>query len=390
MKVYLLAGEASGDQLGAALISGLLTFHPEASFCGVGGPEMERVGLNSLFPMSDLSVMGLTEIIPRYLALRRRLHEAVEDIIAKKPDILITIDSPDFSFRLARLVRRQIDIPVAHYVAPSVWAWRSGRAKKMADYVDHVLAILPFEPPYMRAVGMSCDFVGHPIAALPVPTNSDVSAFRQSVGLESDQYLLALPGSRQSEVIRHLPVFRKSIEHVLKTHPDIRIVVPTTAHLESKVTELMVDWPGNPIVLGPKHTSGLAKLACFRGAVVALAASGTVSLELASTGTPTVIAYRTSWLNWQIMSRLVKVDSVTLVNLVTQTRTIPEFLGPKCLPEPISASIEDLIVDETARATQKGAMNDTMRALGRGGEAPGLRAARSVLRFLSKHRVDLQ
>ena len=191
MKLFILAGELSGDKLGAALMSGLKALCPDVTFVGVGGPAMMTEGLVSLFPMDELSVMGIAEVLPRYRALKRRLHQAAQRVLDDPPDALITIDSPDFSLRLAKLVKAKSDIKTIHYVAPSVWAWRPGRAAKMARHVDHVLALLPFEPPYMEAAGMTCDFVGHPVVTDPVATDQEVAAFRADSGIGDAPLLLA-------------------------------------------------------------------------------------------------------------------------------------------------------------------------------------------------------
>lgn len=201
MKVFLIAGEASGDKLGAALMSGLKQL-TTPSFSGVGGPMMQAEGMDSLFPMDELSIMGLAEVLPKYLHLKRRIAQTAAAVIAARPDVLVTIDSPDFCLRVAKLVKAQSDIRTVHYVAPSVWAWRPGRAARMARVIDHVLALLPFEPPYMEAAGMDCDFVGHPVVAEPQATEAEAGDFRARHGIGEAPLLLALPGSRRGEVAR--------------------------------------------------------------------------------------------------------------------------------------------------------------------------------------------
>ena len=378
VKVFLLAGEASGDRLGAALMKGLKSLLPDVQFRGVSGPDMQAEGLESLFPMSDLSVMGIVEVLPKYPHLKRRLREAARDVLEWQPDVLVTIDSPDFSLRLAKLVKESSDIRTVHYVAPSVWAWRPGRAKKMARHIDQVLALLPFEPPYMEAAGMRCDFVGHPVVADLTANEAEARAFRQDYGVGDAPLLLVLPGSRRSEIDRLLPVFRRVHERLAGSWPDLKVVVPAAAGLHEAVSAATSSWQGNVIVLD-STTSSNAKAAAFKAADVALAASGTVSLELAASETPMVVAYDMSWLSWQIMSRLARIDTVTLVNLVSETRAVPEFLGPDCDPVRIARALETLLSDEATRAAQIKAMKRTMKALGKGKEAPGLRAARAVI-----------
>jgi lipid-A-disaccharide synthase len=386
MKLYLLAGEPSGDKLGGALLTALKMLQPEVQLKGVAGPDMQAAGMDSLFPMDDLSVMGLAEVLPKYPELKRRLNQTVDDCLAFAPDALITIDAPDFSLRLAKAVReKNPNIKTIHYVAPSVWAWRAGRAEKMARHIDHVMALLPFEPPYMEKAGMSCDFVGHPVVSEPVASDAEAQAFRHSEGLDDAPILLVLPGSRRNEVARLAPIFGETLRATLAQHPNARVVVPAAAPVASAVIDATANWPGRPLVLDPRSDpqATARKRAAFKAADLALAASGTVSLELAASETPMVIAYDMKWLTWAIMSRMLKVDTVTLVNLVTGTQTIPEFLGPQCQPAPIAEALSKLLGDKTARAAQITAMSDAMKALGRGEDAPGLRAARSVLKVLS-------
>lgn len=385
MKLYLLAGEPSGDKLGAALMAGLKTLHAGIEFKGVGGPLMQAQGMDSLFPMEDLSVMGIAEVLPKYPELRRRLHQTAKDCLDWQPDALLTIDSPDFSLRLARLVKAASTTRTIHYVAPSVWAWRPGRADKMARYIDHVLALLPFEPPLMKAAGMTCDFVGHPVVTDRIATGDEVQSFRTTEGLGDAPLVLVLPGSRRGEVSRLTPVFGEALRPVLAKTPDARVVVPAAAPVASAVIEAVQDWPGQPLVLDPRSdpNAEAQKRAAFKAADIALAASGTVSLELAANATPMVIAYDMSWLSWQIMSRMAKIDTVTLVNLINGQNIVPEFLGPDCKPQAIGAALSDLLTDNTARASQISAMETTMTELGQDGEAPGLRAARSVLAVMN-------
>ncbi|MCL4162868.1 UNVERIFIED_CONTAM: hypothetical protein GTU68_017899, partial [Idotea baltica] len=207
MKVFLIAGEPSGDKLGAALMEGLIHEVPDVAFEGIGGALMQTLGVNSLFPMDELSLMGIAEILPKYRHLKRRIRQTADAVIAAKPDVLITIDSPDFCLRVARLVKAGSDIRTVHYVAPTVWAWRAGRAAKMARHIDHVLALFPFEPPFMQAAGMACDFVGHPVAAEPPVTRDEVEAFKAHYGITKSPVLTILPGSRRSEIARLAETF---------------------------------------------------------------------------------------------------------------------------------------------------------------------------------------
>lgn len=374
MKFYLIAGEPSGDQLGAALMAGLKELVPDARFEGIGGPAMQAEGIQSLFPMEELSLMGIWEILPKYLHLKRRIAQTAQAVIDAAPDALITIDSPDFCLRVARLVRAQRpNLRTIHYVAPSVWAWRPGRAVKMAQVIDHVLAILPFEPPLMQAAGMTCDFVGHPIATAPVAPPDQAAAFRAAHDIAADAPLvLCLPGSRRSEVSRLADRFGKALDLVQTDLPQMRVVLPTVPWLADDLRRMTESWASRPVIVD----SGDDKRAAFAAADLALAASGTVSLELAANRVPMVIGYDMAPLSRWIIGMLVKTDTVTLVNLVSQTRAVPEFLGRNCQPEPLAAALRDVMDSPQA---QLKAMDLTMQRLGKGGEAPGLRAARSVL-----------
>lgn len=369
MKAFFIAGEASGDKLGAALIKGLRGFGPVDPM-GVGGTRMQAEGVESLFPMDRLSVMGLSEILPRYRELKRRIADTAEAVIAARPDVLITIDSPDFCLRVAQRVKARAPIPTVHYVAPSVWAWRPGRAAKMARSIDHVLALLPFEPPYMTDAGMSCDFVGHPVVTDPPADPAEVAQIRAQLG---GAPLCVLPGSRQSEVARLSPIFGAAIAGW--EGPVLALAAPGRG---DQLRQAVAQWPRRAVVIdsGQWRTQSV-----FAASEMALAASGTVSLELARAGTPMVIAYDVAWLSRVIMTWLARTDTVTLVNLVSDTRAVPEFIGARCQPDLIA---QGLAAVKAAPDAQVQAMADTMHRLGADGPDPGQRAARSVMDFLAR------
>ncbi len=380
MRIFVIAGEPSGDRLGAALMGGLKALAPGVEFRGVGGSGMEGEGLESLFPMEELSVMGIAEVLPKYRHLMRRIKECAAEVVSWQPDALVTIDSPDFCLRVARRVKAEAAVKTIHYVAPTVWAWRAGRAEKMAQVIDHVLALFPFEPPYMEAAGMSCDFVGHPVVSEPVANEADGLAFRDAHGIGDAPLVMALPGSRRGEVGRLAPIFGEALRPVVAARPETRVVVPCVASTAGLVQELTARWPGAPVLVDPRgkpaKEAQAEKRAAFAAADVALAASGTVSLELAAAALPMVIAYDMNWLSRQIISRMLKIDTVTLVNLVAESRTIPEFIGAECKPAKIAEGLKAVMA---APGAQLEAMAVTMDRLGRGDEPPGLRAARSVL-----------
>jgi lipid-A-disaccharide synthase len=381
MKFFLIAGEPSGDNLGGPLMAGLRSLDPAAEFLGVGGRAMAAQGLESLFPMEELSVMGIVEVLTKYRQLKARIRQTAEAVAETRPDVLITIDSPDFCLRVARAARALLpDLRTVHYVAPSVWAWRAGRAGKMAKVIDHVLAILPFEPPYMRAAGMSCDFVGHPIATEPVAGPLEAAEFRAAHGIAANAPLvLCLPGSRRGEVARLGPRFDEALMRLRDRVPEIRVAIPTVSGVSALVRDMARRWPMTPIVVETAEE----RRAAFAAADLALAASGTVSLDLAANDVPMVIGYDVAPLSRLILRLMLKTDTVTLVNLVSETRAVPEFLGGDCQPGPMSQALFCLLEHPEDRGEQIAAMNLTMERLGRGGEAPGLRAARSVLNYLS-------
>ncbi len=376
LTLFLIAGEPSGDRLGAALMAGLKILSPGVRFAGVGGPLMQAEGLTSLFPMEELSVMGLVEVLPKYVALKRRIAQAAQAALDSDAQALITIDSPDFCLRVAGIIKAaRPGFPTIHYVAPSVWAWRPGRAAKMARVVDHVLALLPFEPPYMTAAGMSCDFVGHPVVAEPLASDAE-RATMQGAG----PLILALPGSRKGEVTRLAPVLGRVLARVKAAHPLVRVALPTVRGVAGLVRDLTADWPVAPQIIEDPAT----KRAAFATADVAIAASGTVSLELAANGCPMVIAYDMNPVTLWLMRRAALIDTVTLVNLVSQTRVIPEFIGERCRADLIAPEVLRLLAE--GGGPQLEAMRLTMQRLGRGGEPPGLRAARSVLGVLERSK----
>ena len=385
MNFYVIAGEPSGDRLGASLIKGLDSIlNQPANFIGIGGPMMKDLGVDSLFPMEDITIMGIGEILARYRFLKSRIFQTAKAIIDARPDALITIDSPEFNLRVAELVRKKSDIPIIHYVAPSVWAWRSKRAFRMAKYVDHVLALLPFEPHYMREAGMSCDFVGHPVVEEPVANLNAAAAFRAQYDIGDAPLVLCLPGSRSSEIKYLAPIFGRTISELKKALPRSKVVVPAAETVVSELRAQISNWQDDVIVLDPRDHSRdkslLDKQGAFRAADVALAASGTVSLELAANETPMVIGYDMGWLSRQIIGRMVKTDTVTLVNLVSKTRHIPEYIGKNCTSKSLVAALQKTL---NSPKDQLAAMRTTMDLLGRKQRPPGERAAVSVLNYLN-------
>ena len=385
MKLFMIAGELSGDRLGGDLMAGLRDQDTNLEFSGVGGPSMIENGLTSLFNMNDLSVMGLAEVLPKIPKLLWRVRQTARAIIAQKPDALITIDSPDFCFRVVAMVKRALpDIPVIHYVAPSVWAWRPERAVKMAKHVDHVLALLPFEPPYMIEAGMSCDFVGHPAAFDPPKKATNIVEMKRALGARGAVVTL-LPGSRRGEIKRMMPIFELAVERILSQMPDTQFILPVASSVSRQVERAARRWAQPPKLLLPSTdvaATEARKLAAYAISDLALATSGTVALELAAADCPMVVAYQANAATTKMVKKMALIDSANLINIVTDSKAVPEFLFENCTPDQISGAVLTLLTDKKAQSDQRKALSQTMKALGRGDPKMKTAAAKSVLNFL--------
>jgi lipid-A-disaccharide synthase len=384
LRVFLIAGEPSGDALGGALMAALLQSSDRpVSFRGIGGPSMARQGLCSLFDYSELSVMGLVEVAPHIPRLLRRIRETAQAISAAPPDVLITIDSPGFVFRVIRKLNDR-GYPRIHYVAPTVWAWRPGRARKFRRYFDHLLTLLPFEPPYFERVGLPSTFVGHPVVEAPVPEVAERKAFREAHAIPADASLLCmLPGSRAGEIGRHLGPFGDTLRRLAERNRDLHAVVPTLPHLEAGIAAVSATWNVPvTIVSAPDQ-----KFAAMAASDVALAASGTVTLELAHARVPTVVAYRVAPATAWLVRRLVRVRHASIVNLIAGREVLPEFLQDAMRADVMAAAIELLLSDTQARAAMRALQRDAMRALGEDGEPPSRRAALAVLDVVRDWRM---
>ncbi|MBT5299078.1 MAG: lipid-A-disaccharide synthase [Rhodospirillaceae bacterium] len=373
--IYMIAGEPSADLLGARLMASLKTeTGGQVQFEGVGGPAMESKGLRSLFPMEDLAVMGLAEVLPRLAPLYRRLRQTVHHALDTAPAVMVTIDSPDFSFRVARRLKGK-GFPLVHFVAPSVWAWRPKRAAKIAGFLDHLLALLPFEPPYFEREGLKTTYVGHPVIESGAAT-ADGNKFRQAHGIAADEkVLMVLPGSRQGEARRHLPIFAETVVALSQQFPKLRILSVSASPTHDLLQRAYAGWP-IPVDLIDKPAD---KFDAFAAADVALAASGTVSLELALCATPSVIAYRMNPLTAWLAKRLVKVKFANLINLILNEPAVPEFLLENCTAAKIAPAVAQILRSPDEGATQRDAYGRALNLLGQGEESPSRRAARAVL-----------
>ncbi len=381
--IFLIAGEPSGDFLGARLMEALKKkTGNRVSFAGIGGTRMEEQGIKSLFPMAELSVMGVAEILPRLPGLLRRIAETAEAVERLAPAALVTIDSPDFNFRVARRTKGK-GIPLIHYVAPTVWAWRPGRAKKVAGFLDHLLALLPFEPPYFEAEGLPTTFVGHPVLEGGAG-KGDGPGFRDRHGMSAtDTLITVLPGSRMSEVSRLHRIFGETLFLLKKKFPRLRCVVPTVDTVAGTVRRVTAGWPVPVLVI----EGDTEKFDAFAASDAALAASGTVALELALARTPAVIAYKTNMLTGLVARWLVRARFAHLVNLVLDREAIPEFLQGACRPDFLAAAMEDLLADTGRRDKQVSAYADALKKLGPKGPSPASRAAAVVLDAIAQDTI---
>lgn len=381
--LFLMAGEPSGDALGARLMAAAKRLTGgQVRFIGVGGEKMIAEGLVSLFPMGELTLFGVFELLPHLPNLIRRINQTAAEILRQRPDAVIGIDSPGFTLRVAKKVRAAAPgIPLIHYVAPTVWAWKPKRAAKYAALYDHLLAILPFEPPYFEREGLPCSFVGHSVVESGAG-QGDAARFRARHGLSATDRLVAvLPGSRKGEVSRLLPDFRATLERLLPSHPTLVAVVPTVATVRDRVAAALADWPLRTILV----EGDAAKHDAFAAAEAALAASGTVALELALARLPSVIAYRLNPITVALYRRLIRVKYVNLVNLMLDRMLVPELLQEDCRPDHLARELGRLLDDPQARQAQIDGVAEVARWLGQGDVPPSERAARVVLDIVSQH-----
>lgn len=386
MLIYVIAGEPSGDLLGGRLMESLRRETDGCvQFAGIGGENMQAQGLRSLFPMTELTVMGLTEVLPRIPRILRRVRETLDDIGRLRPDAVVTIDSWGFTGRVQKGCQKLYpDLPRIHYVAPMVWAWKPKRAAKLAKVLDLLMTLLPFEPPYFEREGLRTIHVGHPVVESGAG-QGDGAAFRARHHLPDDVKLLTvLPGSRHSETSKLLPVFGQVLEQLKSCPGQIRVVVPTLPHLADEVRQAARGWPFEPLVI----TDSSQKYDCFAASTCALAASGTVALELAMAGLPSVIAYRLSALTAFMARNLFgfKIKWATLVNMVLDRPVMPEFLQEECRADRIAPVLARMLTDESERDWRRHDMAAGMVALGLGGESPGKRAAQVVLNYIAQRK----
>jgi lipid-A-disaccharide synthase len=373
--IYLVAGETSGDALGARLMAALRARQQDVSFAGVGGGQMASQGLTSLFPLQDLALMGFLEVLPRLRHLRRRLRETVSDIAARRPDVVVTIDSPGFTLRLLKAIQ-PMGVRRVHYVAPQAWAWRERRVRHYRGLWDQLLCLLPFEPPFFARHGLPAAFVGHPVLESGADSG-DATRFRTARGIDPTARVLTLmPGSRRTEVSRLLPIFGAALQRL----PDIVPVVPVASPVAEAVRAGTRDWQRQPVLVTEPHD----KHDAFAASIAALTKSGTATLELAMAGVPMVVTYRVNPLTAAIARRLFTVSYASLVNLLAQREVVPEFIQLACTPDRLAAAVRTLLDDPAAAAAQRTAYGDVLAKLHPPGSNPSDAAAGAVLDLLDQ------
>ncbi|MEE8140614.1 MAG: lipid-A-disaccharide synthase [Alphaproteobacteria bacterium] len=381
--ICLLAGEHSGDHIGAGLMAALIArTEGEVRFSGIGGGEMTAAGAGhgfaSFFPMEELSIGGIFEIVPHIPRVLRRINETARNVRALGPDIVITIDSPAFAFRVGKKLKGT-GPALVHYVAPTVWAWRPRRARMISGFLDHLLVIFPFEAPYFTKWGLDATFVGHPVVEMGFELGNG-PGFRSRHGIgEAQPLLCVLPGSRHSEVDRLLPVFGEVLRSLEAEIPDLAVVVPTVATVSDKVRKAVARWPLPVTVIeGFEHKRG-----AFAASDLALAASGTVTYELAVAGVPMVIAYRVALMSDVVLRLMIKIAYASVVNIVLDREVAPEFIQEKCKAKGIAGALMTMFRDPEARRAQARDLAEVARALGLGQATSSQRAAEIVMGIIA-------
>lgn len=377
--VFIIAGEPSGDNLAGRLIAALKEMTGgHIRIAGIGGPQSEAQGLKSLFPMRELALIGIAEVVPHLPRLLKRISQTAATIREMKPDIVVTVDAPSFTLRVANKLRGS-GIPIVHYVAPQAWAWRAGRAKTLGGRVDHLMALLPFEVPFFAEHGLPTTYAGHP--AIESALAGDGKSFRQAHGVaETATVLCVIPGSRNSEVRRMLPVFAGAVKRLSERYPDLQIVIPVAPNVAETVQAGTQDWP-----LPVLHVTDPAeRFHAFAASDVAMAKSGTVTLELGLARVPMAVAYRVSALTAFIVRRMpIAVKYASLVNLLTDRQVVPELIQEECTAEAVADSVGHLLGSAGARAAQQDGFDEVLHVLGDADPPPSRRAAKVVLDLIA-------
>lgn len=379
-----MTGEPSGDLLGARLMRAIKKkYGSDVAFYGLGGEAMIEEGLDSLFNIKDLAIMGLTEVIPSIPLVLKRLNETVEDIVKVNPDIVMTIDSFSFSARVHKKLKKlNFKAPHVHCVAPQVWAWKKGRAKKVSEYMDHLFCLLPYEEKYFTPYGMQTTFIGHPVIEGGAD-KGDGLGFKKKYGIKAeDTVLCMLPGSRKNEVAFLMQTFMQVAEKMYAENPNLFVVIPTVNTVSERLNEILKEWKvPHQIVQGEKN-----RYDAFASSDVAVAASGTVSLELSLAGVPHLIAYKVSKLTGLLAKKLLKIKYVNLINILQDKEVIPELLQDKCTVEDIYAQVQFLLKNRTQN------VQESLEKLGKNGlYSPSEKMAEVLISLaLKKMNKDLK
>lgn len=377
--IYVIAGEASGDVLGARLIAALRARRPDLQFAGIGGDRMREQGVASLFPYRELALMGLLEVLPNIRRLARRLDQTVADIAERGPALLVTIDSPGFTLRVAARVR-PTGLRVVHYVAPQVWAWRPGRVVKLKERVDRILCLLPFEPPFFERAGIPVTFVGHPVLESGADAG-DSARFRAAHRIAGDERpVIVMPGSRRMEVSRLLPIFGDALRLAGAHIPGLRPVVPVAPVVADAVTRATRAWPVPPILTETLHD----KHDAFAAAEAGMIKSGTSSLEMAVAGIPHVVGYRVNPITAAIVRRLIQVPHASLVNLLAEREVVPERIQENCTPQKLAGELVRLLTEPATVAAQRAGFAEVLAGLRPPAGLPSEAAADAVLAELHR------
>ena len=383
--VYIIVGEPSGDILASRMMSAMRKLNPEVNFTGMGGETMIKQGFKSLFNIADISVMGFWEVVPRLPLILKRMKQVMEDIEKQQPDVIVTVDSWGFvSSILKKLKKKNSTIPTVHYVAPQVWAWKKSRAPKAAKLMDRLMTLLPFEPAYFEKYGLQCDFAGHPVIENANETN-DLDVFKNQHNIpENGCILCVLPGSRRSEIKKIFPVFKKSVERLKENFSDLFLIIPSVEAIAEEVRHLFANIEIPHIVI----TGQQERYNTFRISKFAIAASGTVTLELTACGTPHLIAYKFSAITNQITKRLATTKYANLINILADKPVIPEFVLDNCRDDLIAEKALELMQNTEAAQSQINEAKQYFSLLKPEEMLPSEKAASIVLEIIQKHSIQ--
>ncbi|MBP56862.1 MAG: lipid-A-disaccharide synthase [Rhodobiaceae bacterium] len=372
-KIYIVAGEPSGDILGDKLIKTLQKKLNSPIFNGVGGERMQSNNFISLFEMSDISIFGIFPVLKKLFFLVNKINDVVNDIIQKKPNIIILIDSPDFNHRVAKKVKRHLpDVPIVCYVAPTVWAWRQGRAKKMSKYFDHLLSVIPFEVNFFKKYGLKTTYIGHPF--IETVKKIDDTNFKKKYDLHDSKTIIFLPGSRKSEIDRHSPIMYQAIKYLKEKDFKLNILI---AAGKKQLNQMRVYFPDVEII-----TNDNEKYSLFKNSDFACAASGTVSLELGLTDTPTIVIYKMDKITWFFVSKMVKVKFVSLVNLILERESSKELLQDRYTKENLINELNKLLLNEKIQKKQIEDLKEFNTIMNKDIDDPSENATRIIKKIL--------